>query len=388
MGITKSKGHKEENDKFYTKPEVSKLCINMVELYDFDLIIEPSAGCGSFSKQIDNCVAYDLVPEDNTIIQQDFFELDITQFIGRKVLTIGNPPFGVQNNLAIRFFNKAAQYSDTIAFILPKSFMKESIQNKLDLNFHLDKYIELPYKSFFLNGEDYGVNCVFQIWKRKDIKRTIKSKMNSESFIKFGNENDFDFIIRRVGGNAGKAYILNDGENVSSQSNYFIKNNSILTNDVLVEIINNIQMDVVNYSVGPRSLSKRELIEYVEESVKKNGERQKSGFNFEKIVEKIFKYIKRDKHKNFYTGEYDGELIYKNKFIHCQIKHTTNKDKKYIELGDLGRNYKKQEHYYLINGLDSNHDTSEINIHFKNRLSQIFSYRTRLMLSPVLLFHR
>ena len=66
MGVTKSKGHKEENDKFYTKPEVSKLCINMIDLSDFDLIIEPSAGCGSFSKQIDNCVAYDLVPEDNT----------------------------------------------------------------------------------------------------------------------------------------------------------------------------------------------------------------------------------------------------------------------------------------------------------------------------------
>ena len=93
--------------------------------------------------------------------------------------------------------------------------------------------------------------------------------MNSESFIKFGNENDFDFIIRRVGGNAGKAYILKEGETVSPQSNYFIKNNSILTDDVLVEIINSIQMDVVNYSVGPRSLSKRELIEYVEEGVKK-----------------------------------------------------------------------------------------------------------------------
>ena len=385
MGVTKSKGHKEENDKFYTKPEVSKLCINMIDLSDFDLIIEPSAGCGSFSKQIDNCVAYDLVPEDNTIIQQDFFELDITQFIGRKVLTIGNPPFGVQNNLAIRFFNKAAQYSDTIAFILPKSFMKESVQNKLDLRFHLDKYIELPYKSFSLNGEDYGVNCIFQIWKKKDIKRTIKTKMNSESFIKFGNENDFDFIIRRVGGNAGKAYILKEDETVSSQSNYFIKNNSILTDDVLVEIINSIQMDAVNYSVGPRSLSKRELIEYVEEGVKKNGERQKSGFNFEKIVPKIFKYIKTEKHKQNYTGEFDGELIYKNEVTPCQIKHTTNKDKKYIELGDLGRNYRKQEHYYLINGLDSNYDTSEINVHFKNytrsisnnlgiRLKDIFVY--------------
>ena len=30
MGVTKSKGHKEENDKFYTKPEVSKLCIIIV----------------------------------------------------------------------------------------------------------------------------------------------------------------------------------------------------------------------------------------------------------------------------------------------------------------------------------------------------------------------
>lgn len=268
MGTTKSRGHKEENDKFYTKPNISKTCIDMVDLLEFDIIIEPSAGSGSFSKQIDNCIAYDLVPEDDSIIQQDFFELDVTQFKGKKILTIGNPPFGVQNNLAIKFFNKAAQFSDTIAFILPKSFMKESIQNKLDLRFHLDKYIELPYNSFSLNGNDYGVNCVFQIWKKKNIKRTIETKMIDESFIKFSNENDFDFIVRRVGGNAGKAYILSEGESVSSQSNYYIKNNSLLKDDVLVDIINNIQMDIVNYSVGPRSLSKRELVEYVNEVLK------------------------------------------------------------------------------------------------------------------------
>ena len=64
----------------------------MLKLSDFDLIIEPSAGGGSFSKQIKNCVAYDLVPEDDTIIQQDFLKLDISQFYEKKVLTIGNPP--------------------------------------------------------------------------------------------------------------------------------------------------------------------------------------------------------------------------------------------------------------------------------------------------------
>lgn len=264
MGTTKSKGQKEINDKFYTKPYISKICIDMLDLSEYDLIIEPSAGNGSFSKQIKNCIAYDLVPEDDSIIQQDFFELDITQFYNKKVLTIGNPPFGVQNNLAIRFFNKAALYSDTIAFVLPKTFMKESIQNKLDLNFHLEKYIELPFNSFILNGDDYGVNCVFQIWNKKNTKRLIKNKIICDSYIKFSNENDFDFIIRRVGGNAGKAYILNEGETVSSQSNYFIKNNSKLSNDEFVKIINSIKMDAVNYSVGPRSLSKRELIEYIE----------------------------------------------------------------------------------------------------------------------------
>ncbi len=371
MGTTKSRGHKEENDKFYTKKDISKMCIDMINLSDFDLIIEPSAGSGSFSKQIENCVAYDLVPEDDSIIKQDFFELDISQFEGKKVLTIGNPPFGVQNNLAIAFFNKAAQYSDTIAFILPKTFMKESIQKKLDLRFHLEKYIELPYNSFLLNGEDYKVNCVFQIWKKKDINRTVGIKINNESYIKFGNENDFNFIVRRVGGNAGKAYILNEGESVSPQSNYFIKNNTILKDDVLVEIINDIKMDVVNYSVGPRSLSKVELVKYIEEAMNKKGERQKSGFDFEKIVERIFKNIKRNIHKNNYISEYDADLIYKNEITPCQIKHSINQDKKYIELGDLGRNYRKQDGYYLINGLDSNNDTFDIKIHFKNHIQSI-----------------
>ena len=278
MGTTKSKGQKEINDKFYTKSDISKLCIDVLNLSDFDLIIEPSAGNGSFSKQINNCIAYDLVPEDESIIQQDFFELDITQFNDKKVLTIGNPPFGVQNNLAIAFFNKAAKYSDTIAFILPKSFMKESIQRKLDLSFHLEKFIELPYNSFLLNGEEYGVNCVFQVWKKKNFKRIVKKKNFCYNYIEFGNVNDFDFIVRRVGGNAGKAYILKEGETVSTQSNYFIKNKTSLSNEALVDIINGIKMDAVNYSVGPRSLSKIELIEYLEEEFYERRRETEVGF--------------------------------------------------------------------------------------------------------------
>ena len=56
-------------DKFYTIPQCSKKCIDKVcEMYDikqWDLIIEPSAGNGSFLNQIpsDNVIGIDILPE-------------------------------------------------------------------------------------------------------------------------------------------------------------------------------------------------------------------------------------------------------------------------------------------------------------------------------------
>ena len=37
------------------------------------------------------------------------------------------PPFGKVSSLAIRFFNKCAQFSDVIAFIIPRTFNKVSV---------------------------------------------------------------------------------------------------------------------------------------------------------------------------------------------------------------------------------------------------------------------
>ena len=250
MGITKSKGHKELNDKFYTNPEISKMCIELVNVSGFDVVVEPSAGNGSFSKQIDRCVAYDLVPESNEIIMQDFLELDVDDLIGKNVLTIGNPPFGVQNNLAVKFFNKAAEYSSIIAFILPKSFMKSSVQNRLDLRFHLDKCVELPKNSFLLNGEPYDVPCVFQIWKKDNHRRIPVGENRNNPYIKFVKD-DFDFAIWRVGGKSGVAYIPEDKSLVSRQSNYLVKNVSLYDDKTLVRMINEIDKDCVKYCVGP-----------------------------------------------------------------------------------------------------------------------------------------
>ena len=92
------------NDKYYTPVALAKelIDVTMKVLADEEIteVIEPSAGNGSFSKQI-KCVAYDIEPECESIIKQDFLKIEMEYQKGR--LFIGNPPFGVKNNLSIKF---------------------------------------------------------------------------------------------------------------------------------------------------------------------------------------------------------------------------------------------------------------------------------------------
>ena len=78
-------------DKFYTPISIAKKCISQINLNEYDTIIEPSAGSGSFSNLL-NCIAYDIEPENEKIIKQDFFT--ISKIEGEHILFIGNPPLG------------------------------------------------------------------------------------------------------------------------------------------------------------------------------------------------------------------------------------------------------------------------------------------------------
>ena len=98
-------------DKFYTIPSYSKKCIDKVfELYDktgFDLIIEPSAGNGSFFNQLDcdNKIGIDISPENENIVKMDFFDYTPQPPINN-ILVIGNPPFGHSGEKAIGAYFK------------------------------------------------------------------------------------------------------------------------------------------------------------------------------------------------------------------------------------------------------------------------------------------
>lgn len=158
-------------DKFYTQNHVSKLCFEFLQdqlsIDENAIYLEPSAGAGSFLNYLPRYIALDIMPEDDRITQQDYllYTTDKTDFI-----TIGNPPFGNRSKLAIDFFNKASTMSDVIAFIVPVSFMKWSVQKNLNTQFALHSYMYLEPESFSSNGEPYSVRTVFQIWVKKGSK--------------------------------------------------------------------------------------------------------------------------------------------------------------------------------------------------------------------------
>lgn len=253
-------------DKFYTKKEIVKLCIKSIKKNidideENDLIIEPSAGNGSFIEYIKkitkNYKFYDLEPEHKDIEKKDFFSINIENLSKKynNIHIIGNPPFGRQSSTAKKFIKKCCIFSKTISFILPKSFKKDSMKNSFDKHYHLIDEFDLPKNSFLVNDKEYDVPCIFQIWKYEKTKRKsiVKEIPKNYSFVKKDEKPDISF--RRVGVNAGN--IMTEIDNKSIQSHYFIKFDNDPEKNI--EKLKNISFEF-NNTVGPKSISKQELI--------------------------------------------------------------------------------------------------------------------------------
>lgn len=231
-----------KKDQYFTLSEVASKCISLVEnIEGYDLIIEPSAGEGSFSNQLE-CVAYDIEPSADGIIQKDWFEVEKQE--GR-VLVIGNPPFGSRSSLAKDFIKHSINIgADTIAFILPETFNKLTQQSKtvFPANWRLIHVEELDRKSYTLNGKIYGVPCSFFIWtKDKGALNLRKAKIKNHpdfTFLPRGTESA-DFCIN---GNNGK--IREVGSITNDKAEHFIQSN--IGKDKLIEKFS--QVEYIFYS--------------------------------------------------------------------------------------------------------------------------------------------
>ena len=254
-------------DKYYTKDIVVNNCLcyltKYLEITRDDLIIEPSAGNGSFINGIkslgSNFIFYDILPNHDEITKQDFLLYDWQNINNkyRKIHIIGNPPFGRQSSLAIKFIKKSCEFADSVSFILAKSFKKNSLKRAFPLDFHLMFEIDLPEKSFLVEGVEHDVPCIFQVWKKLNYNRDSIKKIEPYGFIFVDKTQNPDISFRRVGVNAGKIDI--NILDKSSQSHYFIK---FTNGKCIIENIN--KLSTINYyfnnTVGPKSISKQELI--------------------------------------------------------------------------------------------------------------------------------
>ena len=268
MTTKQSKGLKRNPiDKYYTKETTVNLCIDLINFYknihNTDLIIEPSAGNGSFINGIKslttNYMFFDLEPDHDEITKQDYLLYNYTNIQNNynNIHVLGNPPFGRQSSLAIKFIKKSCNFCNSISFILPKSFKKDSLKKSFPLNFHLIYEGDLPDKSFLVDGVEHDVPCVFQIWGKKEYNRIVNEKMEPNNFIFVDKTQTPDISFRRVGVNAGMIDTMIDKKSI--QSHYFIKftNNKPLNENIT-------QLSKINYqfnnTVGPKSISKQELI--------------------------------------------------------------------------------------------------------------------------------
>ena len=268
MDIKQKKGlNRNTIDKYYTKDNIVDVCINFIKKYMEininDLVIEPSAGNGSFIKGIksltNNYIFLDIEPDNEEIKKQDYllYDYDSIKNDCNKIHIIGNPPFGRQSSLVNRFIKKSCEFCDSISFILPKSFKKDSLKKIFPLNFHLIFEIDLPEKSFLVDGLEYNVPCIFQIWEKNINNRIVNEKKEPFNFKFVKKTENPDISFRRVGVNAGLIDIKIDEKNI--QSHYFIKfTNGKSINENIMRL-NSINYEF-NNTVGPRSISKQELI--------------------------------------------------------------------------------------------------------------------------------
>ena len=163
-------------EQFYTPLALAHTLVEHVEQVLGPLkgkkVLEPAGGTGSFveaaiSKGVQEVISFDIEPLHAAVAKGSFLDQQLSH---ENFITISNPPFGRNNSLSIPFFNHAAGVSVAICFIVPRSWRKWSVTNRLDLNFELafDQDLDVDYvdSTGVLISDKSRLATCFQIWKK------------------------------------------------------------------------------------------------------------------------------------------------------------------------------------------------------------------------------
>jgi len=258
-----------KNEAYFTSPEVARQCIDIFSrsfpLDSFELIVEPSAGDGTFLSLLPEGkrIGLDIAPQSAGVVKADFLQW-APPSMGR-IATIGNPPFGARASLAVKFIEHAATFSDVIAFILPMSFNKYTFTNRVPLNFHLVDSMNIS-DTFSLAGQAMPVNTVFQIWQKRDDLRTKEIGIRTHPDFEMRHAHmsrvtpqqlrelrGYDFAIAQVGNN----FAPRDPSTIVKGSYWFIRARAPKVKERF-ELLDFTFLDGMN--LAHKSLSKADII--------------------------------------------------------------------------------------------------------------------------------
>ena len=244
-------------DQFYTRPEIADVCVTALRAFAPRDVpwIEPAAGAGAFTQWVPGSIGYDIDPQAPNINRADFLETEIPQ----GCVVFGNPPFGRQSSLAKRFIRHATDRADWIGFILPRSFVKPSMQKAFPPLFHLKYTLDVPENAFVVDGREHHVPCVFQIWKRELTPRDTPAQVVPIGFTFTKKSEEHTLAFRRVGVYAGRCCLPAD--TLSVQSHYFIKLEDESRRDEIIAA--SLTHAFPTNTTGPRSLSKGEATHFL-----------------------------------------------------------------------------------------------------------------------------
>jgi Eco57I restriction-modification methylase len=169
-------------------------------------------------------------------------------------IVIGNPPYGKNSSLAVKILNKCCDLTDTIHFVLPRTFRKTSILNRVDPRLSLVQDITVPDNEF----PDSIIPCR-QVRIKQDRYRTPIAVQTSHEDLEFTTKQRANVCVGRVGGGpCGKVFV--DGfERRSINSHYFIRAKDQSVIDRLLGLSEKFRQ-AASQTVGVPSLSKDELI--------------------------------------------------------------------------------------------------------------------------------
>jgi hypothetical protein len=217
-------------EQFYTPKPLAKELVSQVQGVIGSLagktILEPAGGTGAFIEAVleagaSEVISFDIEPLHEKVQLGSFLDQEITE---QNLITISNPPFGRNNALSVPFFNRAALVSDAICFIVPRSWRKWSVTNRLDMNFELAMDMDLNID--YVDAEDELISdknrlaTCFQIWKRTENTR-VPIRITDMGVVKKVLPEQADVSLTTFGYGCGK--VKQNFEPVSNTTQLFLK---------------------------------------------------------------------------------------------------------------------------------------------------------------------